>query len=318
MIMQTKLLTAELIPQLQNQTVQSISPTPMINQINHQISELAKRTLLELGIGCVFAGITAFFVTTSLGIGILFASVAATVLFNTILRSIPIYLQMELNLLKNTQGLSEKDRKRVQLLEARLEISQNVVKIFCPIIYTNIDMCTRSLMTHEAGHAIAALALYKNSNPVISIYPAHAWSPFWSFTGDTTWKNNQLSSLGELIGRKASNLVCVAAGSGLAVISSIFGLAIAKKYEDSNPELSSYFLASSISTIAQHVIYALSAFWESSANKFHDFLQLWAGGINPVVSVIAIALPLIVRGSMVLYDHLKESLSINTPIYLDI
>lgn len=299
------------------QIVASVVPVSEVEQINHQISSVAKRSLLELGIGCVCAGITSIFVTTGIGIAILFASVVATVLFNTILRSVPIYLQMELFQLKNTQGLSEKDKQRISILEDRLKMSKIVVEIFCPIVYTQIDTTTRSLLTHEAGHALAALAFYKNANPKISIYPGSIWTPFWTFTGDTSWNgsNSSLTTLGKLVGRNAANLICVAAGTGLAIISSISGLIIARKCEESHPELSRYCLVSSISTIAQHILYALSVFWESHPRSIHDFMQLWAGGIHPVLAAFTISLPLIVRGCLFLSD---QPLSFNHQIHLDI
>lgn len=292
----TKPLVAEQAPPL---------PQP---KVVPKIQDVAKRALLELVIGCVFAGIAACFMVSPLSIGLLFVTVAATVLFNIIVRSIPVYIQSQIDILKKQDPVDKKTLDRIALLEKRLSTSLNVVKVVCPMAFSVVDMNTRSLITHEAGHAITSMALYKNANPNIQLYPhsASGWNPFWMFTGDTSWSTKQLTPLGEMIGRNGSAILTIGAGAGFSVLFGIFALIASHKCKDKHPELSRYFLASAISSIVQQVFYALSALWQTNARSVHDFVQLWASGIHPALAAIALALPLIIRGIIFLYDYLKQ------------
>lgn len=272
----------------------------IVNTTNNQhplqvptLQIVVKKALKELAISLCFTAITAAFIVTPFSLPILFALPLIMVIFNTTVRCIPIMIQRRINTLK-AQGA---DEQRVHKWERHLERSLKFVKVICPLNFAIVDINTRGLVLHEAGHAVAATALYKNANPSIALYPGKTGNPLWLYTGETNWSNKEMTGLGKSLGSKGANLVTVGAGAAFSIINCIVLFTLSYKLRKTNPELSRYFLASAIATTVQHIFYALSALWERS-NSYNDFSAMWAGGIHPFVSILFLALPLIVRAGL--------------------
>lgn len=278
------------------------------------IKQVAMATLKELVVSLVFATVTAFFIVTPMSIALLFVSIAIMGIFNTVVRAVPAYTEhlrneqvKELRGLKqtrvrtaNTQTQINDLTLKIEQLEAHRKDRVYLASFFCPATFALIDYQARGIVTHEAGHTLAALALYRNPRPTLTVTPYQG--------GLTSYFPQHLSTLGQKVGEKAANLIVTGAGAGISLIFSTIALAFSRKYRESHPEASRYLLATAITNIAAHIFYALSAFWTSKKDLAHDFISLWAGGIHPIVSIIAmVAIPLIVRGGMLLYDQLKKA-----------
>jgi hypothetical protein len=294
-----------------NQNVNLIHNNRYVNSINNNeqllvttYRDVAKKALTELSISLIFTGLTAIFVTP-FSLPMLFALPVIMVLFNAVIRSIPIHIQSKITALRASGGNEDEIRK----LERYLAFSLKVVKVVCPFNFAIVDINTRGLIMHEAGHFLAASALYKNANPSVKLYPGKTGNPLWLFTGETTWSNKELTPFGQSIGSQNSEMIAAGAGAGISLLGSIILLTLSYKYRHTKPELSRYFLASAIATIVQHIFYALSAFWEKG-NNYNDFGILWAGGINPIVSIICLALPLMVRAGLAIKESFQRNRAI--------
>ncbi len=165
------------------------------------------------------------------------------------------------------------------------------LKELTPYHFSFLDVTTRNVIVHEAGHALAALAVYQNASPKIAIYPGMG--------GATSYYNDNLSWFGKLLGRKNSDLLVCGAGAAMAILFSIGSLAAAKRCSSDKPELKMYLIATAIVSIVQHIFYALTAFITGADQLSHDFVALWSHGINPLIAIIAmIFLPIFVYYSI--------------------
>lgn len=282
----------------QSSSCRELSSEDKIKARNSLITAIAKVSLKELAVSLLFTGIAICFAATAFTIAMLVVAAVAMVIFNALLRGMSAHAQYKALLLKH---LPEDDLNREEA-EKKAATLEKMTDYFCPITFSLVDSDTRDLVTHEGGHALAALALYKNPRPIISL---EAKQPF-SVGGVTSIYPQKLSSLGKKIGAKNASTIMGAAGAALSLVFSTVNIVIAHKLKKSHPRLSLYFLSAAITSIARHVIYALSALWTARKDLAHDFIRIWAGGVHPIISAITIiALPLIVKGSMLLYDYLR-------------
>lgn len=256
--------------------------------------DIAKRALIELGVGLAFAAVACLFVATPAGMATLLICAVATVAINILLRTGSAYCMYRLFLLKYKES-ENAEIKRTYFLNLL-----NFLRYLVPGVFsTLVDANTRDLIVHEGGHALAAHILIKNPRTKITIVPTQG--------GQTSYRIGALTKIGEFFGRNKSKLIIAAAGPAAAVVTATFTLGVSLSIRKSNPELSRYLKVIAVDSIAQQAFYALSALWVSATNKGHDFLQLMAGGIHPAVAVIAIvALPIIVRIGFFIYDKVKE------------
>lgn len=274
------------------------------NEADTLIVEVAKAVLIEFGVAMLFSSITVIFVANPLAIFGIFAFTGSLVLFNTALRCALVYKMRQLCDLKSQQEAAPTPERKQQIMQMAEDVEtwQAVVGIVCPFTFSIIDRNTKDLVTHEAGHALCAMAMYKNAHPKITI----TFDPPFN-EGYTQWHNKDLTVLGQALGRDKAAIICSAGGTGLSLLVATTQLILANKYDKSHPEFSRYLIASAISSFIHHLIYALSALWESAKNRSHDFLQLWNAGIHPLLSASTIvAIPIVVRGILFACEK-KES-----------
>ncbi|MBN9378809.1 MAG: hypothetical protein BGO14_03645 [Chlamydiales bacterium 38-26] len=258
------------------------------------IKEIVKKAFIELGVSLAFAGVACIFVANPIAMATLFICAVAAVAISTLLRGIGAYCTYRLFQLKYDES-SESILKK-----SRFKKCLGFVKYLTPMAFSQlVDHNTRAVITHEMGHALAANILIKNPNTRVSIVPFDG--------GRTTYRLGPLTKLGEFFGRAKTKLIVAAAGPALGVLTATAGFGASLALRKSHPELSRYLNVAAIDTIGQHVFYALSALWTSAAQTSHDFLQLMAGGVHPLVSAVSIvALPILVRIGFYIYDKIKE------------
>lgn len=244
---------------------------------NEKIKKIALDSLKELAISLCFTSVTCLFVATS-AIPTMLAIAVGTVALNTILRFSRFYMEVKLC------------HKPLNPESQELIISALFLKRLVPfILFSLLDLATRQLLTHEAGHGFAALALFQNAKPSIEILP---------FSGVTKMSLQALSPLGTFFGRRNSELLVSAAGPLAGTLLTMCDLSVAHVVKDSNPELNTQLKMNAILNIVSHAFYAISAFWDRQSG--HDFVHLWKiGQIHPIASVVCIiAIPILFQGCL--------------------
>lgn len=140
-----------------------------------------------------------------------------------------------------------------------------------------------SPLVHESGHALAALACYKDANPIITIFPF--------LGGRTCTVQSCLSGFGELIGAGASASLVGAGGIIAATLAAMAALAGAHRLADSHPTISRALELFAYIQILDHVVYGLKALGEPAGLCHNDFTHLYLlTGIHPLVAVAIIIL----------------------------
>ncbi len=251
------------------------------------IWDIAKRSLVELAVIGVMAGVTLFFVANPMTALFIVGCALITFTVNILFRVFLAYIQYRIN---HSENESEK-----KFLEKIFKVGQ----WFAPISFSCFQAQTANVLIHESGHALAANLLFKTKNTTVTVQP-------WG-AGFTSYILKGFTSLGAKLGYAGSDLVVTAAGTGLAVGVSAVALGIGLGVEKMAPETSKYLISSAVINVITHAYYALSALWTSSASLGHDFVQLALYGIHPAVAVIGIiAIPLIVRTGFAIYEYIKD------------
>lgn len=290
-------------------TIQTINPYRQIyrgptevdkrQERNQLIKAVALTALKELAVALLFAGVTIIFAANPLTISMIIISAVVVTVLNAAMRSLYAHAKYQAFLVHHLHA-TDPTRIAAEKKAGKLE---TFTDYFCPISFALFDGSTRDIVTHEGGHALTSMLVYKNPNPSITIYS----EKLVSSSGVTRFYPQKLSSLGQKLGQRNASTVVGAAGAAFSLTFSIGSIILSHKLKHSHPKLSRYFLASAITSIAHHALYALSALWASRKDLGHDFVRLWAGGIHPIVSLITIiALPLIVKAGLYLYDQRRK------------
>lgn len=241
---------------------------------NKLISDLAKSCLAEFAMSVAITGVTSLFVVTSTGMSTLLVTALAVGAINTVIKTIIAYLQYRIFQLQ--------DGHRRENLRAIVEGHNWTTAA----VFTYLDRTTRSVLTHEVGHAAAASLLYHNANPTIEIFPMEG--------GVTRYYPSVLSKIGKYLGKKNADLFVTAAGSGASILFATGSLILASHIKKSHPQLHRYLVATAVMSIVQETFYAITALWTPKKHLSHDFVALWRHGIHPVVSAIAmVAVPIL-------------------------
>ena len=159
------------------------------------------------------------------------------------------------------------------------------------------DLSTRKLVIHEGGHYLAASLLFRGSRPRITLN-----HPFLG--GSTAFSTYRLTPLGSLFGNHSSRLIIAAAGVAAELAVSIVEMGIDHFQSGKRPQLCKYLYASAIATITNAALYALSALLNPDPSSGHDFAQLAAGGIHPLLATaVILAVPYAAKRAMEYYKR---------------
>ncbi|WP_068469611.1 hypothetical protein [Candidatus Protochlamydia phocaeensis] len=256
------------------------------------ITTIALNSLKELAISLAITGVTCLFVATP-AIPTLIIVAVSIVALNTIFRTFSGLLTYQLHQLNQSPSAQEEERESVKM-------GIKFCQFMCPITFSILDSTNRDVLIHEAGHALAAAAVYQKARPTIEIFPLEG--------GVTRFFITPLTKLGNFLGEKNARLFVTAAGPGAAILAAATHIGLAHYLKDSHPELSHYFLCTAITSVFQHVTYALSALWMAKPSIGHDFVHLWqVGNIHPIVAAITmVAIPLVVKGALFAIEHYRS------------
>jgi hypothetical protein len=288
-------------------TIQNISHDPCVlptlsikDEKNEAIKKLAIAAFKELVIGLAFAGVACVFCSTPIGIALALGSVVTMVAVNTFFRAVAKAEEKHLHKLEPLKTVAAEKEKKF----SRSFI--NICNWTSAATFSTVFAYTAGIVIHEIGHALAVLLLFKNPSIAIGVNP-------WQ-NGLTTWTAGALSKIGQLFGLKEAKLIVAAAGTALILFVSL-GLFIAGHVlKDKHPKICQYLNMMGMMNLVIHIEYALSAL-ASTSDASNDFGALKAGGITPLVSVaVLIGLPILVKGMLVLVDHLKKRTPMKLPI----
>lgn len=266
---------------------QPLSKNDMAAVKKQLIKQVAIASLVDFSISMAFTGATCAFVASPIGIATLIGATVTLVGLNILFRTISAHC---LYLCLKTQGSHPFNEYGWKLSRKIYQITQ----FLAPTSFSLVTSYAAVPLIHEGSHALAAKALFKNANSKINIRPfSHA---------TTTFQTSELTKLGSHFGKPMSKLIVAGAGTAGVVATASLGIGIAHLFRKKSPELSLSLLCASISSIATHTFYALSALWKKAAS--HDFVFLRAGGFHPLLAVISIvAIPLAVKGIFCAIDY---------------
>lgn len=282
--LQNDLLTSD-VKQSNTYTHHAIEPSIGASLVH----DVAISTFKEMMISATMTAITCYFVAST-AIPLLLTTAINMVAINCLIRGLTAYQQYKLYQLE--QQNDPNNNAEIAFLKKNIRLGQWI----CPMHFACLDQTTSAILLHEVGHAMVARGIYQNANPRIEIFPLNG--------GITRYQAGPLTKLGKFVGEENSDLLVTAAGPAFGIIGATIQIALSHLTKKDYPEASKYLLVAGISSIAQHIIYALSALWARRKDPGHDFLQLWkVGNIHPIVSIISmVALPILVKGILVATD----------------
>jgi hypothetical protein len=245
------------------------------------IQEIALDSLKELVVSLGMTAVTCIFVA-EVAIPTMVIAAITTVAINTLVRA-------SIAAIIRTPAFTNQS-KDLQMFE------HETLNLIAPYIFAIFDLCTRCVLVHETGHAIAANLVYLNPNTSIEVYPLKG--------GVTMMTRGALTNFGKYLGKTNSDVLVSAAGPLAASLLALIDLGVAHKIKDTHPKLHKTLVFTAIFNVANHAIYAISAFWEN--NLSHDFKYLWTvGNIHPATAAICIiALPIVFQGCLMVSEKL--------------
>jgi len=232
------------------------------------IQDVARRCLLELGVSLVIGTVAASFVATPVHGAFIFAAIAVQTVCNAALR-LAEGLATKLPPCKETEWI-------------------RVASPYCCMtMFAYLTAYNAQILLHEAGHAMAAVAMFQNANPQISFTPCVG--------GLTQFSTANLTALGKQLGRNKVMLVVTLMGPSCTLLISTIAMVVGYIIEHKFPELGCYLTGIGRGDFVAHSAYALTALSITPAAQAHDFVRLKAHGIHPLVSAIAImAIPILI------------------------
>lgn len=257
------------------------------SQVEKIIQKVALASIGEFVATVFFTGVTCCFVASK---AIPTLLLQAIIMFVTTTFFRCYQAHREAVLLQKESSLNAWTRIESKIESVSLEI---LPKYF----FSSFTSTTIDTVVHEAGHALAAEALYKNAFSKIEIFPLKG--------GVTSFYTGTLSRLGEFFGTRSSRVIVAAAGPAAGIALATAELSGAYQLRKHHPKLSLYLVIMAIQNIVQHVEYALSALWLTKYSSAHDFAYLWkVGQIHPLVSVAAmVAFPILFNAGVIAWTN---------------
>lgn len=267
------------LPYINNWTLPSpidfISKKANLSPQSQKIVSIATKALKELVIAFAFnLTILAFTAAPVLSIPVLTSALIGALAGVIVSTAWDIYRNNKVKDANFKQQLS------LELIAAKTD------KVAHLAIANAVGMSGPNIAIHEGGHALSAMAFFKNSKPSIEI------TPFVG--GQTSYEISGLTRLGRLIGEEKACLFTAAGGLLASTVFVMFEIACAHGLKDSYPTISECLNYHAMTQLMNEVIYGLTALFISHIDLAHDFVYLHQmGGIHPLVVIaVIIALPL--------------------------
>jgi hypothetical protein len=240
------------------------------------IQKVVLSILTELAVSLVLVAVVCCFTASTGGIGLVITSLVIQCAAATIFRS--------LGAIAAYHAAKYPDKPCHKFLKAIAEATEwGSAANFLLGSGTNAQT-----LIHESGHFLAASSLYQNANASIHILPFQG--------GYTHFSRSSLSAFGNRLGSQRSSIFVTAAGASAALSVSAGVLTAGLLLRKKNPVLAKYLIVWGTFDFIKHILYALSAFYTSSIEKGHDFVQLSLLGLHPTVAIARmIAIPILIH-----------------------
>jgi len=267
------------------------SPPSLFSLPNETIKKVALSCLQEFGIGLAIAGVTCFFVATPWGIGSIFLALGISTVLGLWLRL------AEASEVAHEEFLQQFPNAQRQQTISR--IFQELFRWTRALHFGTLYLGTAGILVHEAGHATAVTALFKNGRPSIFIHS-------FAGGGKTRYFTAKLSSLGNALGLRKALLLVTAAGALATLSVALLFMTVAHFLKKVHPQIAKYLNVAALVTVLNEFFYALSAL--SQKGSSHDFANLWQkGGIHPLLSALfLLGVPLFVKGTLCAIDYARN------------
>lgn len=248
--------------------IPQVGNAPSAPECNKIIS-VASRAFLEIGVALALNISIMTFIATPLTLTMMSGLILGTLAIGAVRIAFDFYRD------QNWKATIEKENAKVK-------------GISHASLVNTIGLAGPNIVIHEAGHAFASIALLKEAQPEISIFPYRGGSTSYVISNGAT-------KVGEFLGKRNSLLIITAAGMMASTFFALFEFGLASKLEESYPTISKIMTDHAIFQLLNEIVYAITAFVTSKADLAHDFVCLWqAGGIHPAIPIaFMIALPLI-------------------------
>jgi Peptidase M50B-like len=195
-------------------------------------------------------------------------------------------------ILRQLEGTITTQLKKMKIVDPSSAESRllTLINIFALFLLSIPSQYVKTVV-HEHGHYLAIKSVDFNSEPNISL--------FANFSGDIAYDSNPAMKM---------NKALIASGGPVADVLAASVLIAAGHYQKAKTNLGLFFNMQSILTIFQALSYANSSF-SNPAKSSHDYAVMWKkGDIHPYLSMIGIvALPLLTKGGLMLYDRYAET-----------
>jgi hypothetical protein len=247
------------------------------------IKEVATRCLKELGLSLSLAAAVALFVPASTGVAVLLSALTVQFIVSIFFHSLGGFA-----FYKVAQG------------ETSYEKMVSISEWWTGENFAYAAGFNARLLIHETGHSLAALALYKNPRPNITVVPFQ-----WALT---EYHKVPIGWLGKKIGPVATTFLVKIGGPAFTLLVSATLLAVGMAIREKHPLAAKYMISWSIFDSLYHASYAYSALNADPSNLTHDFVHLAILGLHPVAATITIlAIPILIASSMY-YWHDKSTM----------
>ncbi len=253
-----------------NREVQA-APLPVLGRWQI-IQKIALQTLIELTLSLSMAALVSSFVPIPMGVPLVFGIALIQCIANLFIRTI--------GLVAAKKGLENGPRadlfKRIS----------GICSVLAPSGFVFGTAANGQALVHEAGHALAASAVYKG-RPKIELIPF--------VEGVTSYVPEPMTRFGGKLGAQRSLTLVTVSGALLSLSVSSLVLSTSLLIKEKHPTTSQYLLAISLHDFLMHSSYALSALFTPSTKLSHDFVRLSTYGIHPLVAMISIlTLPILI------------------------
>jgi hypothetical protein len=269
------------------------TPRELNDVRDNLIFQTAKSCLVDASMKIAFATVVFFFIANSASFTGFIAATYVGIALNVVFRSLSAYYTY----------------RKYQQKEGWLErLATPLTEHAQAALFGALYQLTAGVVIHEAGHALAAEALYQDPQPEITLEGIDEGA-VTEFDGSPT------TAFARQIGVRASSFLIDGAGIlTSAVLAPIAFFVTACVLKDSHPRASRTLIWSGIFSLVDHVRYALSSFTAiTHGGSGHDFVDLWRLGLHPydaIFMMVGIPLLALVVGyatKLALSQHNNES-----------
>ena len=243
---------------------------------NPNLQKQAKAFGSEVAIATVYTGVSCLFSLNRTARVLLVSNAVFSLSINFICRGLKVWVD------------ETKDCELSEMSKSLLQIVGFVLNTICGTQLASIDQCTRNVLVHEGGHALAGMAVFTNVCPKVRL------------RGNDTGFTEMIprNPCEPILGFKGSEFLYSAGGPLASLCSTVVMIALAHFWGDAYDGFDAYLYEATALTVIQHITYA-----STSGSSDHDFVSMAKAGMPAWIWMALFALvPLATMLLLVVYD----------------